>query len=210
MSNSVRPQRWQPTRLPCPWDSPGKNAGVGCHFLLQCMKVKSEREVAQSCPTLSNPMDCSLPGSSIHGIFQARILEWGAIAFSIWKHWWSIINYHSWAGSGYGDGPHHGLCPQDAMYEGYAYEKFSSALFLMTCFCLHMVRPLKIVLCSLYILSLVTDEPTWHQFLPVASPCPQPSAAYTVGCHFRTLLQTCKLLHPLNHWCLCHWLWALS
>ena len=70
------------TRLPCPWDSPGKNTGVGCHFLLQCMKVKSEREVAQSCPTLSDPMDCSLPGSSIHGIFQARVLEWGAMAFS--------------------------------------------------------------------------------------------------------------------------------
>ena len=68
--------------LPCPWDSPGKNTGVGCHFLLQCMKVKSESEVAQSCLTLSDPMDCSLPGSSIHGIFQARVLEWGAIAFS--------------------------------------------------------------------------------------------------------------------------------
>ena len=65
-----------------PWDSPGKNTGVGCHFLLQCMKVKSESEVAQSCPTPSNPMDCSPPGSSIHGIFQARVLEWGAIAFS--------------------------------------------------------------------------------------------------------------------------------
>ena len=68
--------------LPCPWDSPGKNTGVGCHFLLQCMKVKSESEVAQLCPTLSDPMDCSLPGSSVHGIFQARVLEWGAIAFS--------------------------------------------------------------------------------------------------------------------------------
>ena len=66
----------------CPWDSPGKNTGVGCHFLLRCMKVRSESEVAQSFPTLSNPMDCSLPGSSIHGIFQARVLEWGAIAFS--------------------------------------------------------------------------------------------------------------------------------
>ena len=74
--------RWQPTRLPCPWDSPGKNSGVGCHFLLQCMKVKSESEVAQSCPTLRDHMDCSLPGSSVHGIFQARVLEWGAIAFS--------------------------------------------------------------------------------------------------------------------------------
>ena len=74
----------QPTRLPRPWDSPGKNTGVGCHFLLQCVKVKSESEVAQSCPTLSDPMDCRLPGSSIHGIFQARVLEWGAIAFSIY------------------------------------------------------------------------------------------------------------------------------
>ena len=82
MSDSVRPCRWQPTRLPRPWDSPGKNTGVGCHFLLQCMKGKSEREVAQSCPTLSDPMDCSLTGSSVHGIFQARVLEWGAIAFS--------------------------------------------------------------------------------------------------------------------------------
>ena len=79
MSNSVRPQRRQPTRLPRPWDPPGKNIGVGCHFLLQCMKVKSESEVAQSCLTLHNPMDCSLPGSSVHGIFQARVLEWGVI-----------------------------------------------------------------------------------------------------------------------------------
>ena len=82
MSDSARPQRQQPTRLPHPWDSPGKNTGVGCHFLLQCMKVKSESEVAQSCLTLRDPMDCSLPGSSIHGILQARVLEWGAIAFS--------------------------------------------------------------------------------------------------------------------------------
>ena len=71
------------TRLPHPCDSPGKNTGVGCHFLLQCMKVKSESEVAQSCPTRSDPMDCSLPGSSVHGIFQARVLEWGTSAFSI-------------------------------------------------------------------------------------------------------------------------------
>ena len=76
MSNSVRPHRRQPTRLPRPWDSPGKNTGMGCHFLLQCMKVKRESEVAQSCPTLHDPMDCSLPGSSAHGIFQARVLEW--------------------------------------------------------------------------------------------------------------------------------------
>ena len=78
----MRPHRQQPTRLPHPWDSPGKNTGVGCHFLLQCMKVKSESEVTQSCPTFSDPMDCSLPDSSVHGIFQARVLEWGAIAFS--------------------------------------------------------------------------------------------------------------------------------
>ena len=79
----MRPQRWQPTRLRCPWDSPGKNTGVGCHFLLQCVKVKSESEVTQSCLTLRDPMDCSLLGSSIHGIFQARVLEWVAIAFSV-------------------------------------------------------------------------------------------------------------------------------
>ena len=82
MSNSVRPHRRQLTRLCCPWDSPGKNTGVGCHFLLQCMKVKSESEVAQWFLTLSDPMVCSLSGSSVHGIFQARVLEWGAIAFS--------------------------------------------------------------------------------------------------------------------------------
>ena len=80
MSDSVRPHRQKPTRLPRHWDSPGKNTGVGCHFLLQCMKVRSESEIAQ-CPTLSDPMDFSPPGSSIHGIFQARVLEWGAIAF---------------------------------------------------------------------------------------------------------------------------------
>ena len=82
MSDSVRPHRRQPTRLPRPWDSPGKNIGVGCHFLLQCMKVKSESEVAQSCLTCRDPMDCSLPGSSVPRIFQARVLEWVTIAFS--------------------------------------------------------------------------------------------------------------------------------
>ena len=79
MSDPVRPHRRQPTRLPCPWDSPGKNTGVGCHFLLQCMKVKGESEVAQSCPTLSDPMDCSAPGSSVHGIFQARQEYWSGV-----------------------------------------------------------------------------------------------------------------------------------
>ena len=80
MSDSVRPHRQQPTRLPHPWDSPGKSTGVGCHCLLSCMKVKSE--VPQPCLTLGDPMDCSPPGSYVHGIFQARVLEWGAIAFS--------------------------------------------------------------------------------------------------------------------------------
>ena len=78
--STVRPHRQQPTRLPRPWDSPGKNTGVGCHCLLQCMKVKGESEVAQLCPILSDPMDCSPP--SVHWIFQERVLEWVAIAFS--------------------------------------------------------------------------------------------------------------------------------
>ena len=82
-SDSAQPHRRLPTNFPRPWDSPGKNTGVGCHFPLQCVKVKSENEVAQSCPTLSDPMDRSLPGSSVHGIFQARVLKWGAIAFSV-------------------------------------------------------------------------------------------------------------------------------
>ena len=82
VSDSVRLHRQQPTKLPRPWDSPGKNTGICCHFLLQCMKVKNESEVAQSCLTLLDPKDCSLPGSSVHGIFQVRELEWVAIAFS--------------------------------------------------------------------------------------------------------------------------------
>ena len=96
MSDSVRPHRWQPTRLPHPWDSPGKNTGVGCHFLLRCRKVKSESEVAQSCLTPSDPMDCSLLRSSIHGIVQARVLEWGAIAFSITQVNLCYFNYIPW------------------------------------------------------------------------------------------------------------------
>ena len=82
MFDSLRPHRLQPTRLPDPWDCQGKNTGVGCHFLLQCIKVKNGSDVGQLCPILSNPVDCSPPGSSIHGIFQARVLKWGAIAFS--------------------------------------------------------------------------------------------------------------------------------
>ena len=79
VSDSVLPHRQQPTRLPRPWDSPGENTGVGCHFLRQCVKVKSESEVTQPCPTLGDPVGCSPPGSSIHGLFQARVLESGAI-----------------------------------------------------------------------------------------------------------------------------------
>ena len=82
VSDAVRPHRRQPTKLRRPWDSPGENTAVGCHFLLQCMKEKSESEVVQLCPTLCDPMGCSLPGSSIHGICQARVLEWATIAFS--------------------------------------------------------------------------------------------------------------------------------
>ena len=89
------PHRRQPTRPPHPWDSPGKNTGVGCHFLLQGMKVKSQSEVAQSCPTPSDPMDCSLPGSSIYVIFQARILERGAIAFSRDIHVYVCVYIHT-------------------------------------------------------------------------------------------------------------------
>ena len=96
VSDSSQPHGLQPTRLPRPWDSPSKNTGAGCPFLLQWIKVKSESEVAQSCLTLSDPMDWSPPGSSIHGIFQARVLEWGAIAFSkrgLWEppiYSWSV------------------------------------------------------------------------------------------------------------------------
>ena len=89
----VRPQRQQPSRFPRPWDSPVKNTGVGCHFLLQCMKVKSESKVTQSCPTPSNPMDCSPPGSSVHRICQARVLEWGAIVFSLVRCYTILSKY---------------------------------------------------------------------------------------------------------------------
>ena len=93
VSDSVRPHRQQPTRLLCPWDSPGKNTGVGCHFLLQCIKVKSESEVGLSCPTPRDPMDCSLSGSSVHGISQAEVLERSAIAFScMWSMSHTLTN----------------------------------------------------------------------------------------------------------------------
>jgi len=95
MSNSVRPHRRQPTRLPLPWDSPGKNTGVGCHFLLQCMKVKVKSlSPVRLSPTLIDPMDCSLPGSSVHGICQARVLELGVIAFSQ-KNWNTPKQFYS-------------------------------------------------------------------------------------------------------------------
>ena len=110
------PHRRQPTRLPRPWDSPSKNTGVGCHFLLQSMKVKSESEVTQSCPTRGDPMDCSLPGSSIHGIFEARILEWGDFAFKNAipvgktgkRH--SLLNSVAWGQEGKKSGT---ICPID-------------------------------------------------------------------------------------------------
>ena len=97
MSNSLQPHRQQPTRLLHPWDSPGKSTGVGYHFLLQCMNVKSESEVAQSCLTPSNPMVCSLPGSSVHVIFQTRVLKWVAIAFSIffYTYIWKYMGFPS-------------------------------------------------------------------------------------------------------------------
>ena len=101
---TLRPHRRQPTRLPRPWDSPGKNTGVGCHFLLQCMKVESESEVAQSCPTLSDPMDCSLPGSTVHGLLEDTDLRQGgegntirpstctvAVSISIFWLWYYTI-----------------------------------------------------------------------------------------------------------------------
>ena len=93
-SDSLRPCGLQPTRLLHPWDFPGKSFGVGYYCLLQCMKVKNESEVAQSCPTLHDLMDCSLPGSSTHGIFWARVLEWGANCLLHWKaiHW-CFANY---------------------------------------------------------------------------------------------------------------------
>ena len=91
MSDSVQPHRRQPIRLRCPWDSPGKDTGVGCHFLLQCMKEKNESEVAQSCPTLSDPMDCMQPTRLLRPwIFQARVQEWGAIAFSCLGYIWVL------------------------------------------------------------------------------------------------------------------------
>ena len=100
MSDSVGPHRQQPMSLPHPWDSPSKNTGMGCHLLLQCMKVKSETEVAQSCPTLSDSMDCSPSGSSIHGISQARVMEWVAmrtfyLTFLVWRRWLKK-KYRAW------------------------------------------------------------------------------------------------------------------
>ena len=101
MSDPVRPHRRQPTRLPRLWDSPGKNTGVGCHFLLQCMKVKSESEVTQSCPTLSDPMDCSLPGSSAHGIFQARVVHNSSYLMTLPRKIFNLLTISSYLYSGF-------------------------------------------------------------------------------------------------------------
>ena len=130
MSGSVRPQRRQPTRLSCPWDSPDKNTGVGCHVLLQCMKVKSESEVAQLCLTPSNSMDCSLPGSSVHGICQARVLEWVAIAFSDRPQWTMLIG--PWLAH------HTSLHPQQGISAG-APEGFSRIWPELLCAAIHGV-----------------------------------------------------------------------
>ena len=125
MSDSVRPHRRQHNWLPHPCDSPGKNTAVSCHFLLQCRKVKSESEVAQSCLTLSDPMDCSPPGSSVHGIFQARVLEWVAIAFSefIYFNWRLIILQYcsgfchtsTWISHGHTSVPHPETVPPTSL-----------------------------------------------------------------------------------------------
>ena len=114
MSDSVRPRRWQPTRLLCSWDSPGKNTGVGCHFLLQCRKVKSVSEVTQSCLTLCDPTDGSPPGSSVPGILQARILEWVAISFpNACMHAKSLQSCPTL--QPYGQQPTRRLCPRDSL-----------------------------------------------------------------------------------------------
>ena len=128
----MQPHRRQPTGLPCPWDSPDKNTGVGCHFLLQCMKVKSESEVAQSCPTLSDPMDCSLPGSSVQGIFQARVLEWGAIASSTVTQQW-ITNTPSITKSyqlyPLTPMPSKSVSPNDSLLFGFRFRPFLNSSF---------------------------------------------------------------------------------
>ena len=108
MSDSVQPHRRQPIRLPRPWDSPGKKTGVGCHFLLQCMKIKSESEVAQSCPTLSDPMDCSLPGSSVHGFSRQEywsgmpspVLSTTDFQFLQWVSSAALCLYGVWSAEG--------------------------------------------------------------------------------------------------------------
>ena len=91
MSDSLQPHRWQPTRLLCPWDSPGKNTGVGCHFLLQCMKVKSESEVAQSCPTLSDPMDCSLQSMAPRSMGFSRQEYWSGVPLPSPRRGWMCL-----------------------------------------------------------------------------------------------------------------------
>ena len=101
MSVLVRPHRRQSTRLSHPWGSPGKNTGVGCHFLLQCMKVKSESEVTQSCPTLSDPMDCSPPGSSAHGIFQARVVHNSSYLMTLPRKIFNLLTISSYLYSGF-------------------------------------------------------------------------------------------------------------
>ena len=98
MSDSVGPHKRQPTRLPCHWDSPGKNTGVGCHFLLQCMKVRNESEVTQSCPTLRNPMDCSLRGPPSMGF--ARQEYWSGVPLPspcLWLNYYYFFSLDSFS-----------------------------------------------------------------------------------------------------------------
>ena len=119
MSDSVRPQRRQPTRLPCPWDSPGKNTGVGCHFLPQCMTVKSESEVIQSCLTLSDPRDCSLPGSSVHGF--SRQEYWSGVPLEARKTWaWSNRTDHVTRRTGLDLCAHPAAVDQRSQHQGLA------------------------------------------------------------------------------------------
>ena len=110
VSDSVWPQRRQPTRLPRPWDSPGKNPGVGCHFLLQCMKVKSESEVVQSCLTLHDPMDCSLPGSPSMGF--SRQEYWSGVPLPSPRGW--LSSQKNPEGKGFPGGPMFNNPPSNA------------------------------------------------------------------------------------------------
>ena len=168
MSDSLRPHGphgLQPTRLLRPWDSPGKNTGVGCHLLLQCMKVKSENEVAQSCLTICNPMDCSLPGSSVHGIFQARVLEWGAILALIWMSLITMrVNIFSYV--------YDNLSIFCEMFVQVFFQLFLVVLFLWICRdSLYILNPMNKYKYTYILYILKIYSPTlWLDFLNVFDP----------------------------------------